>query len=55
MNMVGYVFHKKKKSEKNTQACLMNMRGSLPLLFAGPQRRESVMGNKECKEFTIQM
>ena len=33
MNMVGYFFHKKKKTEKNTQACLWNMRGSLPLLF----------------------
>ena len=32
MNMVGYFFHKKKKTEKNTQACLWNMRGSLPLL-----------------------
>ena len=30
----GWVFFspKKKKSEKNTHACLMNMRGSLPLL-----------------------
>ena len=35
MNMVGYFFHpkKKKRTEKNTQACLWNMRGSLPLLL----------------------
>ena len=34
MNMVGYFFHtqKKRKPEKNTHACLRNMRGSLPLL-----------------------
>ena len=34
MNMVGYFFHrpKKKRTEKNTQACLWNMRGSLRLL-----------------------
>ena len=32
----GWVFFsqkKKTKTEKNTQACLWNMRGSLPLLF----------------------
>ena len=29
---LGIFFTKKKKSEKNTHACLVNMRGSLPLL-----------------------
>ena len=34
MNMVGYFFNtREKKTEKNTQACLWNMRGSLPLLW----------------------
>ena len=34
MNMVGYFFHQKKNknTEKNTHACLWNIRGSLPLL-----------------------
>ena len=43
MNMVGYFFHhtKKKQAEKNTQACLWNMRGSLPLLHDSPLEKAS--------------
>ena len=40
--MVGFFFsHQKKKNpEKNTQACLSHMRGSLPLLFYHPTNRD---------------